>query len=101
MKKSMWPDWIMSLGPLAKESDALPTVPRGPAMSRGSVVTEDPTPYDLVGGMLHPSSLTHSLSAAFLSTFLEEQMFFNPIALRMAKTTSFGHSECNSVNEFL
>ena len=30
------------------------------------------------------------------------RMLFNPIALRMAKALwSFGHSECNKVNEFV
>ena len=27
----MWPDWVSNLGPLALESDALPTALRGPA----------------------------------------------------------------------
>ena len=27
----MWPDWVSNLGPLAHESDALPTALRGPA----------------------------------------------------------------------
>ena len=31
----MWPDWLSNPGPLALESDALPTALRGPATEKG------------------------------------------------------------------
>ena len=31
----MWQDWVANQGPLAYESDALPTAPHGPAIRKG------------------------------------------------------------------
>ena len=85
----MWPDWVLSPGPLALESDALPTALRGPATTReaSSFLQElNVTKKDgknKTGKVASSESLTSHL---------------NPIALRKAKIAyNFGLSECNRV----
>ena len=61
--ESMWPDRVSSPGPLAHESDALPTVLRGPVWIRSKSRKENPQKLTQLSSRSHPRHLVRKRTA--------------------------------------